>query len=88
MIDRTTHNWIFCICSFCFSSAMVSPLFLVETGAEARADRLIVEFEMANFVRVKRGKFFVDVDSFKYSVYHKSKTELVWTCLECKSRGC
>ena len=56
---------------------MVSPLFLVETGAEARAERLIVEFEEANFVRVKRGTFLVDVDSFNYSVNRKSKLNYI-----------
>ena len=65
---------------------MVSPLFPAETGTEARADRLIVEFEEANFVRVKRGTFLVDIDSFNYYVNRKSKTELYWKCVECKSR--
>ena len=67
---------------------MVSPHLLVEAGDEARADRLTVEFEEANFVRVKRGTFLVDVDSFNHSVNRKSKTELYWKCVECKSRGC
>ena len=67
---------------------MVLPLFLVETGAEARADRLIVEFEEANFVRVKRGTFLVDVDSFNHAVNRKSETKLYWKFVQCKSRGC
>ena len=88
MIDRTTRNWIFCISCFCFSSALVSSLFPVETGAKARADRLIVEFEEANFVRRKRGTFLVDVDSFNHAVNRKSETKLYWKFVECKSRGC
>ena len=67
---------------------MVSSLFPVETGTEARANRLIVEFEVANFVRGKRGTCLVDIDSFDYAVNRKLKTNPYLKCVECKSRGC
>ena len=71
-----------------FSLAMVSSLFLVETGAKVRAAGSRVEVEEANFVRGKRGTLLVDGNSFHYAVNRKSETKLYWKCVQCKSRGC
>jgi hypothetical protein len=71
-----------------FSSAMVSSLFAVETGAEVRAAETLEGVEEANFVRGKRGTLLVDGASFNYAVNRKSETKLYWKCVECKSRGC
>ena len=71
-----------------FSSAVVSSLFTVETGAEVKSAGTQIEAEEANFVRGKRGVLLVDGSLFHYAVNRKSETKLYWKCVMCKSRGC
>ena len=79
----TIISFILRTCSI--TSALVSSLFTVETGAEVIAAE---SMEEANFVRGKRGTLLVDEGSFNYAVNRKSETKLYWKCVECKSRGC